>query len=330
MIHIDLFSGIGGFSLAADSVFGKIEHIFCDNNKFCQAVLKKHWPESEVYDDITSITDADCKRWRAGIRSWAGKGQGAGYKRQSQIFLLTGGFPCQPFSSAGLRRGTADDRYLWPEMYRVIRLTQPTWIIAENVRGLVTWNGGVVLEQVCSDLEAEGYQVQPLIIPAAAVNAPHRRDRVWFIAYAEGHQRNREVELQQEPNSQTAEYSDASSPFTNPRRKRKEERNSPRIQFEREGSMRTYGKRPDECAKTITDSEGKQTGLLRQPRQNSAWEQDWAEVAAKFCRVDDGLPVELDGLKLTKSQHRKEQLKAYGNAIVPYVAIEIMKAIKET
>lgn len=104
------------------------------------------------------------------------------FERQDRVVILTGGFPCQPFSHAGRRKGTADDRYLWPPMLEVIRNVRPDWVIAENVRGLVTWNEGMVLETVCADLENEGYEVQPLIIPAVAVGAPHRRDRVWIIA----------------------------------------------------------------------------------------------------------------------------------------------------
>ena len=100
----------------------------------------------------------------------------------SSFTIVTGGFPCQPFSHAGRRKGTADDRYQWPNMFAVIRNVKPEWVIAENVRGLVTWNDGLVLETVCADLESEGYEVQPFIIPAVAVNAPHRRDRVWIIA----------------------------------------------------------------------------------------------------------------------------------------------------
>jgi DNA (cytosine-5)-methyltransferase 1 len=192
LTHLDLFSGIGGFAYAADQVFGDVEHIFCDNDKFCQQVLKKHWPESEIYESIESITDSDLKRrmvWKPEIKP------AERHETQSQpafgVDILTGGFPCQPFSHAGLRRGTDDKRFLWPEMFRVIRIAQPAWVIAENVGGLVTWNDGMVLERVCADLEASGYEVQPLIIPAAAVNAPHRRDRVWFIAHSLDERRQR-------------------------------------------------------------------------------------------------------------------------------------------
>lgn len=165
MKHASIFSGLGGFDLAAewmgwDNVFS------CEINPFCNTILKYYWPHAIHYTDIRQ-TD---------FTPWRGK-----------VDILTGGFPCQPFSSAGKRKGTDDDRYLWPEMLRAIREIQPTWIIGENVRGLVTWNDGMVFEQVCADLEAEGYEVQPFIIPAAGVNAPHRRERIWFIAYSNCH-----------------------------------------------------------------------------------------------------------------------------------------------
>ena len=188
MKHIDLFSGIGGFAYALDQVFyeEKNEHIFSDNDPFCQAVLRKHWPEAEIYGDIRELTaDTEGGRGRGSKSTGNKNGQSKIQTRNSNrnVDILTGGFPCQPFSQAGRRKGTEDDRYLWPEMFRVIQDFKPEWVIAENVRGLVTWNEGLVLQQVCTDLESEGYEVQPLIIPAVAVNAPHRRDRVWIIAH---------------------------------------------------------------------------------------------------------------------------------------------------
>jgi DNA (cytosine-5)-methyltransferase 1 len=159
MKHLDLFSGIGGFAYAADQVWDNLEHVFCDNNRFCQRVIEKHWKGSKIYNDIRDIKD-------------------------EQADILTGGFPCQPFSQVGKRKGTADDRYLWPEMLRVIRLSKPKWVIAENVGGLLTVQNGLVFEQVCTDLEDSGYEVQPFIIPAAGVSAPHKRDRIWICAYA--------------------------------------------------------------------------------------------------------------------------------------------------
>ena len=140
------------------------ENLFhCEFNPFCQRILKYYWPDSKSYGDITKSTFTEFR---------------------GRITILTGGFPCQPFSTAGKRKGTDDSRYLWPEMLRVIREVQPRYIVGENVRGLVSWDGGLVFDTVCSDLEAEGYEVLPILLPAASVNAPHKRDRIWFIAHS--------------------------------------------------------------------------------------------------------------------------------------------------
>lgn len=182
MRHLDLFSGIGGFALAVDTVWHETnnEHIFVEWEAFPQVVLRKHWPNSLICGDIRQFI-ANTRgeepgwlptQWRKGVAE-TGK---------SHCDIITGGFPCQPFSHAGRRQGTSDDRYLWPEMFECVRIFKPKWVIAENVRGLATWNEGMVLETVCSDLEREGYEVWPLIIPAASVGAPHRRDRVWIVA----------------------------------------------------------------------------------------------------------------------------------------------------
>ena len=246
MKHLDLFSGIGGFALAVEAVWPEAEHIFCEIDTYCQQVLKKHFPNSPIYGDIKNLS-----------------------QDFGTIDLLTGGFPCQPFSSAGKQRAQADDRHLWPEMLRVIRETKPTWILGENVAGIIN----LALEQVCLDLEAEGYEVQPFVIPACAVNAPHRRDRVWIIAHRKGEQCERgeqEGGLSGQPEAEA-------------------------------GNRNSYA--PD-------------------------WDRNRLEVAAEFCGMDYGLPVELDGFKLTKAQHRFQRLKALGNGIVPQVAVEILKAIK--
>lgn len=160
MKHGSLFSGIGGFDLASEWMGW--ENVFhCEWNDFGKKVLKYYWPKAISYDDITK-TDFTIHR--------------------GSIDILTGGFPCQPYSTAGKRLGKEDERHLWPEMLRAIREIQPRWIVGENVLGLVNWNGGLVFEEVQADLENEGYEVQPFILPAVSVNAPHRRDRVWFVA----------------------------------------------------------------------------------------------------------------------------------------------------
>lgn len=160
--HGSLFSGIGGFDLAAQWM-GWQNIFHCEWNEFGQKVLKHHFPQSISYGDITQ-TDFTIHR--------------------GQIDILSGGFPCQPYSAAGKRLGKEDDRHLWPEMLRATREIRPGWVVGENVRGLTNWNGGVVFDEVQSDLEAEGYEVLPFLLPACAVNAPHRRDRIWFVAYA--------------------------------------------------------------------------------------------------------------------------------------------------
>ena len=162
MTHASLFSGIGGFDLAAEWMGW--ENLFhCEWNPFGQRVLKHHFPNSISYNDITK-TDFSIHR--------------------GQVDILTGGFPCQPYSSAGKRLGKADERHLFPHMLRCIKEVKPRWIIGENVRGLVNWNEGLVFQEVYDDLEREGYEVQSFLIPAASVNAPHQRYRIWFVAYS--------------------------------------------------------------------------------------------------------------------------------------------------
>ena len=162
MRHGSLFSGIGGFDLAAEWMGW--ENVFhCEWNPFGQKVLKHYWPNAISYHDITK-TDFTIHK--------------------GAIDIITGGFPCQPYSSAGKRLGKEDERHLWPEMLRCIREVSPRWIVGENVRGLTNWNGGMVFDEVQADLETIGYEVLPFLLPACAVNAPHRRDRIWFIANA--------------------------------------------------------------------------------------------------------------------------------------------------
>jgi len=156
MKHGSLFSGIGGFEIAADKM-GWTNVFHCEKNPFGQKVLKHHFPNSISYDDIKQ-TDFSIHR--------------------GEIDILTGGFPCQPYSSAGLRLGKNDERHLFPQMLRAIKEIKPKWVIGENVRGLLSWNEGMVFHEVHADLEREGYEVQSFLIPAASVNAPHKRDRI--------------------------------------------------------------------------------------------------------------------------------------------------------
>jgi DNA-cytosine methyltransferase len=162
MTHASLFSGIGGFDLAAEWA-GWTNLFNCEIDPFCQKVLKYHFPNAEQYADIRTT---DFTVWRG------------------RVDVLTGGFPCQPFSTSGKRRGTEDDRYMWPEMLRAIQQIKPEWVVPENVCGIINWSGGLVFEQVCADLEAEGYDVLPLVLPVAGVDGWIERQRVFFVAHA--------------------------------------------------------------------------------------------------------------------------------------------------
>ena len=165
---LDLFSGLGGFSLGLERT-GNFETIaFCDNDKYSNLVLQKHWKGVKIYNDVKEITK---ERLEA---------DGIEFPD-----IITGGFPCQPFSVAGKQKGTSDDRYLWPEMFRIIKEFKPRWVIGENVKGLVNLQDGMVFEPVCTDLEGEGYEVRAFNIPAASVGAPHRRERIWIVAHSE-------------------------------------------------------------------------------------------------------------------------------------------------
>ena len=164
MTYATLFSGIGGPEIAAESLGWQC--LFnCEFNPFCQAVLKYHFPETTQYHDVTE-TDFTIHRNRIGC--------------------LIGGFPCQPYSQAGKRLGKEDDRHLWPQMLRAVREIRPPWVVGENVLGIVNWDAGLVFSEVQTDLEAEGYEVQPYVLPASGVGAPHQRYRCFFIAYSDG------------------------------------------------------------------------------------------------------------------------------------------------
>ena len=173
---LDLFSGLGGFSLGLERT-GNFETIaFCDNDKYSNLVLQKHWKGVKIYNDVKEITKE--------------KLESDGIELPD---IITGGFPCQPFSVAGKQKGTSDDRHLWPEMFRIIQELKPRWVIGENVKGLVNLQDGMVFEAVCTDLEGEGYEVRAFNIPAAGVGAPHRRERIWIVAHAKRYNKTDEI-----------------------------------------------------------------------------------------------------------------------------------------
>ena len=317
MKHGSLFSGIGGFDLAAEWM--DWENIFhCEWNKFGQKILKYYWPNAISYEDITK-TD---------FTIWRGK-----------IDILTGGFPCQPYSQAGKRKGKEDERHLWPEMLRAIREIQPSFVVGENVYGLVNWNGGMVFDEVQSDLENEGYQVQPVILPACGINAPHRRDRVWFVANAqhngnirESRTNEKEVkkkQVQQWNEIQRVEKSigirpEMESLITNTKRGSVTRELQ---QGQKEG--KSGGQNSRNNASNTSSGRRIQNDKQQQSRKLEYAGTSWERFPTQppICSRNDGLSDKLDGITFPK--WRSESIKGYGNAIVPQVAFEIFKAINE-
>lgn len=325
--HGSLFSGIGGFDLAAEWMGW--ENVFhCEINEFCNKVLNFYWPNAKSYKDIKQ-TD---------FTEWRGK-----------VDIVSGGFPCQPYSLAGKRKGKEDDRHLWPEMLRAIREIQPRWILGENVFGLINWSGGLVFHEVQADLEAEGYEVWPYVLPACAKNAPHRRDRVWFVAYSNSCRNNRtkgakkgiwkyENKEQQRGggpmqinglgNEQDATHSESNGQFGS---------NS---EYEINTSERGFDALDDVEQITLHSNDTRLErfeNYRKIERKRKGKEQfftgsvcnGWEKFPTQspICRGNDGLSTELVGI--TVSKHRTESIKGYGNAIVPQLAFEIFKAIEQ-
>lgn len=366
--HASLFSGIGGFDLAAEWVGWK--NVFhCEINEFCAQILKYHFPNADHYEDIKTT---DFTKWRG------------------KINVLSGGFPCQPFSLAGRRKGAEDDRYLWPQMLRAIQEIKPDWVVGENVAGIITMvqpgkavelgrsatlfgedykdeeiQQQYVIETVCQDLEHSGYSIQPILIPACAVGAPHRRDRVWFIANrtdtgAEslqyswednilsgrtatdtncngrpsktkwGRNTGEEDDEQFKSIFNTSLVSDTDSDRQWERTCEQEPIN------ERFGTTNyCYGcENGDPAYSKSTRSEGKcgygQRKVQFNGRNSKYIQTCWEKFPTQppVCRGNDGLPFDVDDLAISFPKWRAESIKAYGNAIVPQVAYEIFKAIE--
>ena len=352
---LDLFSGIGGFSYAAETLIGGYETVaFCEMDEFCQKVLKKHWPQVPIFDDVRTI-DAT---------------------RLGRIDIVTGGYPCQPFSQAGRRQGEEDERHLWPEMLRIIKSCQPRYVLAENVAGHVTMG----LDQVLTDLEDQGYTTRPIIVPACAKNAPHRRDRVWIIGQnvddsndstnrAKRGKTRKEDSLQKEYRQTGFSWfsdrtSDDSEPMANTKRMGCTKRAEKSEELDRERSSDKSDYSSQGCTISNTDKnvantesinrnvneivrehgEAKTQEILRnrdgisdtqrqQPKRSSSWsvEQRVGDMAdglsrgllRHFDREPEHIP------RVTKGEKdRAKKLKALGNSIVPQVAAEILLAIR--
>ena len=302
---LDLFSGIGGFSLGLHStgIFDTIK--FVEFDEFCQKVLKKNYPNVPIEGDIKNV-----------------KG------REFEADIIVGGFPCQPFSVAGKQKGRDDNRYLWPEMFRLIKEIKPEFVIGENVQGLVNLQNGMVLRQVQDDLEGEGFEVQCFLIPASGIGAWHQRFRVWIVGHSkhngllatEKRSRNQEVNGRtQEGQNETIELERTSGSRNN------------------EDVSNTIGQLSDGCSSTTRDSEAElirlecnegwhwnqvRSEVERCSEQSKSTDRTWWQIESDLCGVPNGISRELD-------KDRANRIKSLGNAIVPQMARIFGLAIKK-
>ena len=346
---LDLFSGIGGFSLGLESTGGFETIAFVEKDDFCQKVLKKHWPNTTIEGDIRNVK---------------------GDKYEADI--ITGGFPCQPFSVAGKRKGTDDDRYLWDETIRVVRECKPRWFIGENVEGLININNGVVLRQVQTDLEKEGFEVQCLVIPASGIGAWHQRKRIWIVANSssqrsssqsigEHRELDKEIKRKKETRDQStlctssscSDVSNSESISSNDGRYGNDSKEK-QIQFKtRRENSSTNVSNPDtgfsigenkeiqtrrtsinNGSETLSNSNNERLqGLDSEPilqeqklglsaNKDDEGRETWWQTQSRICGVPNGVSFELD-------KGRNNRIKSLGNSIVPQIVRQLGFAILE-
>jgi DNA (cytosine-5)-methyltransferase 1 len=360
MIHFSLFSGIGGFDLASEWMGWK-NYLSCEINEFGNKILEYYWADAYHHRDIHTLTyeTIDIELSRRFGSDW-----------RNDDIILTGGFPCQPYSMAGKRLGKEDERHLFPEMLRVIQEVQPKWIVGENVLGIVNWSGGLVFEEVQADLEAQGYEVQSYVLPAAGVGScPHRRDRVWFVAYSnlrgrcgqkglgeydlrrsEGKKSNNHLFTTDTRLEQGNDAGTTPNPHSNSTGTPGEStsttgnRSNINVQPGERGSKTELNIRPSSLPRDVadTDNNGLQgrsnSGELRSEGKEP--EQRLTNLGG-FSRADwQNFPTQSpvcngnDGLSsrldsITFSKWRNESIKGGGNAIVPQVVYQIFKSIEQ-
>jgi DNA (cytosine-5)-methyltransferase 1 len=298
---LDLFSGIGGFSLGLESTGFFKTIAFVEKDKFCQKVLQKNFPNIPIENEVRNVKG---KTFKADV--------------------ITGGFPCQPFSVAGKRRGTDDDRYLWGETIRIVSEQKPRWFIGENVEGIINIQNGLVFRQIKDDLESQGFEVQSLIIPASGVGAWHQRKRVWILGYSkhnglstskikggnikinEGSSKRQNKTLQFTRTSGFRNNGDVSNS------KRNEYQHST---IRKSGTNKIWGfysKKEKQATHDVRSKTTRCDGVFGT--------QTWWQTQSSICRVPNGVSDELD-------KDRANRIKSLGNSIVPQIAREIGQAI---
>lgn len=315
---LDLFSGIGGFSVGLEAT-GKFKTIgFCEQDKFCQKVLRKHWSDVPIYEDIKKL---DAKKITADI--------------------ITSGFPCQPISIAGKQKGKDDDRFLVPEMLRVVKEVKPRWFIAENVSNLINISNGQILQELHNSLEACGFEVQTFNISASSQGAWHKRSRVWIVASNTNSRlsigENEEVQARWNTfdNGSSADVSDSNSRLRRGRGaelksrenevrefySKEEEQSEQHIRSKAVGHNVIFGERKNATNTdkfgTQIQTQGEHTSIKM---SGSTSKESWWETQSELCGVPDGVQYEL-------YPDRANRIKALGNSIVPQIVTEIGKAI---
>ena len=268
--HLDLFSGIGGFSLGLEATGGFETVAFCDYDSYCQKILRKHWPWVTIYDDIKELNHEKLNS-----------------NGHTKIDIITGGYPCQPFSVAGRQQGEKDPRHVWPEYFRLIKDLRPTWVIGENVSGHVKLGLDTVLE----NLESEGYSARPFSISASSIGANHQRERIWIVAnsgcsWGSGSefQRKNENEIKKE-NANQFERSSSSS-----------QSNMVYSDSERLEKWESIGENFSQEYQTLIGA-------------------DWGSIEPDVGRVANGVPKRVD------------RLKSLGNSLVPHIPYYIGMSI---
>jgi DNA (cytosine-5)-methyltransferase 1 len=308
--HCSLFSGIGGFDLAAQ--WAGWNNVFqVEKDEWCQKVLQKNFPKAKRYGDIKEF---NAKEYNGAID------------------IISGGFPCQPFSVAGQRKGKEDDRYLWAEMLRIIGEVQPKFVVGENVTGII----GMALDTVLSDLEAQDYTTETYIIPACSKNAWHRRDRVWIVAYSNSirwnneqkengqtlHNRNRNgATKEQGRGKQQRRTGEPGSILSNSESKLSNERENGNDTQQRKIQLQTGG---SDSISTDTNGIGWKNCLHGQEQRGKTSEfgNTYSEQYRNYWEVEPELGRVVDGLS-----GRVDRLKGLGNAIVPQIAYELFLGI---
>ena len=312
---LDLFSGLGGFSYGLERIGFKTV-AFCEMDKYCKLVLQKHWKGAKIYNDVKEITKERFETDGVELPE-----------------IITGGFPCQPFSVAGKQKGTSDDRHLWPEMFRIIKEFKPRWVIGENVKGITNIQDGMVFETVCTDLEGEGYEVRAFNIPAAGVGAPHRRERIWIVANSRrtlrqgaelgktNEDETRKEDADQHQRSSSPSEFNVAHTYTRLSNGSFEEVQPRGQTFDTssEGSTDVANTKSSDRHdnEAVTGDGESQAQEVSRDGSSLSGESSWWHTEPDVGRVAHGVPG------------RVHRLKSLGNSIVPKIAEEIGKAIIE-